>query len=140
MPQARERGFAGRCVDHHEAAGRSELGKGEAEACLLVRALGRGIGLAARRHLAMKRLGECQAPPPGAAGAVLDVAAEGPLLGVEIDGADREAAVEQARDEVHGGGRLARPALRVAEHDDVGAGGAPGRRCRLVAAEAHALG
>src|SRR4029077_14716110 len=50
---------------------------------------------------------------------VLDVMREGLLPAVEIDGGDALSGLEQRDRDMHGGGRLARPALFVAQHDYV---------------------
>ena len=60
--------------------------------------------------------------------AVLDVMREGLLARVEIDGGDALPGLEQRDRDVHRGGRFARAALLVAEHDDM-----RGRGSSLVA-------
>jgi len=67
------------------------------------------------------RLGTWQgdAAPLGRGGTVFHVARERSLPFVEIDRADTYARHRQRHRNVDGGGRLARPALLVAEHDDV---------------------
>ena len=51
--------------------------------------------------------------------AILDIAGKRSLAGIEIDAADRSAGPQQRHDQMHGGGRLARPALLVAQDDDM---------------------
>ena len=65
------------------------------------------------RHL------ELDAGVPGPGAPILDVVGEALLPRVEIDGGDPLPDIHQGDGDVHGGGRFARAALLVAEHDDV---------------------
>src|SRR5690606_15123735 len=64
---------------------------------------------------------------------VVDVAGEGALAGVEVDGSDRVSALQECHGEMHGGGRLAGTALFIAQHEHMRAGpsGAEADGCGL---------
>ena len=51
--------------------------------------------------------------------AVLDIAGEGALAAVGVDGGDALTGLEEGHRDMHGGGGLAGAALLVAEDDDV---------------------
>ena len=100
-----------------DIVGAGELGERRGEAALL---LGLGLGAAVERarlehHPARHRQDEVV--PAHVVLAVVEVAEEALLAQVEVERPDRVPGAHQRRDEVHGGGGLARAALLVAHHD-----------------------
>jgi hypothetical protein len=104
---------AARRVDHHEVGAQYGGLERRLEARPLIRLVARGGDRSMARHRQLKPLAL------GKGGTVLDVAREGALPGVEIDRGDPAAVVQQRHDDMHGGGRLARAALLVADHQHV---------------------
>ncbi len=100
-----------------------EVGQGRLEAfallrlCVLAAVAFAAVhgGVAGQRHIRAAAGGE------GLAGG--EVAGQGGLAGVQIDGPDAVAVAQQADDEVHRRGGFAGAALLVAEGDDIGAAG-----------------
>ena len=75
------------------------------------------LRLAAGDTVVVRQL-QAQALAPGEIAAVLDIAGERALMAVEIDARYGIAIAQQGDDQMHRRGRLAGPALLVAEHDD----------------------
>jgi hypothetical protein len=116
MADARETGIAARRIDDDKVA-ILELGQRRGEAgAILGRRHGRGIQTAGLdRDMAGKR--QRQLARRGLA--VLDVAGECALAGVEIDAAHAHPAAQQRHDHMHCRGGFARAALLVPENDDM---------------------
>ena len=132
MREARQRGVGARRVDHDEIAV-GQLGQGRGQPVGLVVAPG---DRAVRRRAFdrdVARQGQRHQHAGGRRLAVVDIAGEGALARVAVDRADLEAVMQQGDDQMHGGGRLARPALLVAQDDDM-------RPARVVRCHACELG
>jgi hypothetical protein len=124
MGEAREVGVRTRGINHDEVLPMFDLGDRAGK----TRELGVFVLIAARAFSAcdaeMKRQFERQTEllrPPAAA---LDIVRKCPLARIEVDGRDALSRLQKGNSEMHGGRRLARPALLVPKHDDM-------RRVRL---------
>jgi hypothetical protein len=89
------------------------------------------------RRFAVDVLRRCQEEVPGhrqrgaglqGGGAIREIARQGPLPGVQVDGPDLVAEPQEGDDQMHRRGRLSGPALLAPDHDDVGRRRRGGRR------------
>ena len=117
MGEAREVGVEAGRVDDEEIGAVLHLAHRlleQAELGALV--LAQGIPTR-QRQMKMGGVGDGEAVLPGPVAAVAHIPGHGLLAAVDVDRGDLEALVEQIDGQMEGHGRLARPALLIADHD-----------------------
>ena len=112
-----------RRVDDDEIVRVLDRGDGVGEAGEFLRLVLVDLEAVAARDAEMRRQFESELRPLRPGAPVADVMGEAALARVEVDGGDALASLHQRDRDMHRGGRFARAALLVAEHDHMGGSG-----------------